>query len=109
MYPYQYRTTPVGMTCSPGYVTQYSTPAQQALEKRVTFYKDWKAALNDPNKSHAAAQHFALRYGWEVRDKIDHLLHQQSSNLLPYLESLAQIKLDLNAETIYNVLLNHYY
>ena len=104
-YPYQANVVPVGCYCQQGYSPDCASIPAQTLEQRAEFYKDWEAAQREPRLAHFAAQHFAFRWGWRVRDTVTELLRQRSPALLPYLESVAQRRMQPTAESIYNAML----
>lgn len=110
MYPYQLGTLPTGCYCNSGYTSHCLNKREQSSADREQFVQDWNAAVAHPRFSSQAAQHFALRYGWRVRNNVETMLEQRSPQLMPYLESLGCGSLNVpfpqQANTIYNSLLN---
>src|SRR4030042_4153683 len=105
-YPYQANVVPVGCYCQSGFQQHCASKPAQTLQHRTSFYADWDAAQQDPRVSQAAAQHFALRYGWRARDTIKTLLEHPSPKLMPYLSALAQQPVQASAQGIYDAMLN---
>ena len=90
LYPYQLDTVPFGCYCNRGFVQDCASRPEQTLQARQQFIGDWRGAVAQPRSVHVhhVAQHFALRYGWPVQQRVEQLLGRQSPQLLPYLETL---------------------